>query len=45
MEYLGMAGAWKNFQGFVISEPMETALIVLGVAVALIMAFNWLSKK
>ncbi len=45
MEYAGMAGLWKNFRGFVISEPMETALIVLGVAVVLILAFNWLVKK
>ena len=45
MEYLGLAGAWKKFEGFAVSEPTGTVLIVLGVAVALILAFNWLAKK
>ncbi len=45
MEYLGLAGAWKTFEGFAISEPMVTVLIVLGVAVVLVLAFNWLAKR
>ncbi|MEE9289544.1 MAG: hypothetical protein V3U99_00880 [Alphaproteobacteria bacterium] len=45
MEYLGLAGAWKSFEGFAISEPMVTVLIVLGVAVVLVLAFNWLAKR
>lgn len=45
MEYLGLAGAWKKFEGFAFSEPMSLVFVVLGVAVVLIMAFNWLSKK
>ena len=45
MEYLGLAGAWKAFEGFAISEETLLVLGGLGVVVVLIMAFNWLSKK
>ncbi|GEM_PF-2827502 len=45
MEYLGLAGAWKKFEGFTVSEPTITVFIVLGVAVVLVLAFNWLAKK
>lgn len=45
MEYIGLAGAWKSFQGFVLSEDKIFGLIILGVVVAAVVAFNWLVKK
>ena len=45
MEYMGMAGLWKKFEGFAVTEPESTIFIALGVAVALILVFKWLAKK
>jgi hypothetical protein len=45
MEYMGLAGAWKSFEGFTVSEEAILGLVVLAVAVVLILAFNWLVKK
>lgn len=45
MEYLGLSGLWKGFQGFTLSDDTILGLIALGVAVLAILAFNWLSKR